>query len=466
MRHRPAAIWALLCLFGPALTHAQTRLEERYGSEFFTPPPPPVNPFQLPKPGARQRLPYQYAYGLESEATYRRDADLERNRRDNETIVKPQLNGIVTYRPTNWLETTLELALEREIAVHEEATLPSTTSRRFQLPVVQAFVTARRAGDPASLSIGRHNFEDERHWLYDTSMDMFGANYRSGPWRAEFSFGREIWKDMDLAPNSRQVKDAVDTYMLYGDYRGFESVRFAAYSIVRDDRSGVEGRAVTSGVRVLSLPVGAFTYWGELAGMSGHDASGDRLRGYAVDVGGTYRFLRVPLRPNFTLAYAMGSGDNTPGDGRNTEFRQTGLQSNESRFGGVSLFNVYGETLAPELSNLKIATAAVGFRPTPTTSLDFVYHRYWLHRITEENRGFAVTAPMNQVQDQEGRDVGKALDVVLGLRHVFGIRRLGVDLRAGFFNPGAAFRRNLGSDENPELREADRAFAVVMKLFL
>lgn len=451
---------------------AQTRLEERYGTDFAAPPEPPPNPFALPTPGARTHLTYQYAYGVEAEYTYRRDRDLNRGVRDNEALLKPQLNGIVVWRPVNWLETTLELALEREFAVQEELSvrLPNGTvttppKRHAMLPVVQAFVNARRSGDPFGLFGGRRNYEDERHWLYDTSMDMFGATYRNGPFRAEASFGREVWKDMDLWPNSRQVKDRIDTYMVYGDYRGFESVRLAAYSIMRDDRSHAEGRAVNTGLRVIGLPLYPLTYWGEVSGMSGSDEIGQKMRGYGMDAGATYRFNSLPLRPNITLAYAMGSGDSDDTDRTNREFRQTGLQSNETRFGGVALFNIYGEVMAPELSNLKIVTAAVGFRPQPSVSVDVVYHKYTLHRIADENRNWQLTALMNQVRGFESKEVGSALDVVVGMRSLFGVRRLGMDLRIGWFEPGAAFLRNDGTRARPILKNGDKAAAVVMKLF-
>src|SRR6266850_6053615 len=463
MSFRPwIAAGALAC----ATAQAQTRLEERYGGDVTVPPPPPENPFALPKPGARQHLTYQYAYGVEAEYTYRRDSDLNRAVRDNEALLKPQLNGIIVWRPVAWLETTLELALEREYALQEEASvrLPNGTiqtppTRHTTLPVVQAFVNVRRAGDPFGFFGGRRNYEDERHWLYDTSMDTFGANYRNGPWRAEFSFGREVWKDMDLAPNSRQVKDSIDTYMLYGDYRGFEAVRLAAYSIMRDDRSHQEGRAVNTGIRVLGLPVGPLTYWLEASGMSGADERGQKLRGYGMDAGATYRFVGSPLRPNITIAYAMGSGDSDDTDHTNREFRQTGLQSNETRFGGVAMFNVYGEVMAPELSNLKIFTAALGVRPQPSMSVEVIYHKYRLHRIADENRNWQLTALMNQVSARESKEVGDALDIVVGMRSLFGVRRLGLDLRMGWFQPGAAFLRNDGSRRAPIFKDAETGVA-------
>jgi alginate production protein len=54
---------------------------------------------------------------------------------------------------------------------------------------------------------------------------------------------------------------------------------------------------------------------------------------------------------------------------------------------------------------------------------------------------------------------------VLGLRNMFGIRRLGVDLRMGWFQPGAAFLRNDGTRRNPNLQTPDHAVAVVAKFF-
>jgi len=190
-----------------------------------------------------------------------------------------------------------------------------------------------------------------------------------------------------------------------------------------------------------------------------------KFTGRAFDIGATYRFPRLPFAPNVTLAYAAATGDANPNDRENHEFRQTGLQSNEHRYGGIATFNIYGEVLAPELSNLKVTSVGLGFRPAPTASLDFIYHHYRLHEISDENRNWLLTALMNQVPGQQSRDVGRALDVVLGLRNMFGIRRLGVDLRMGWFSPGPAFLRNDGTRRNPNLQTADRGMTVVAKFF-
>ncbi|MGQ0654508.1 MAG: alginate export family protein [Betaproteobacteria bacterium] len=417
-----------------------------------------------------QRLRYQYSIGSESEAAYRRDADLDQRLRDNAMVVKPQVNAIVIYRPTNWLDLTLEMVLEREIATQEEraVTLPGggtqfPPSRRGALVVDQAYATFRPSAAPLAFNLGRRNYEDERHWLYDTSIDVASVVFRAGKLRGEAFVGREVATDLDLL--GREVPDRINTYVLYGDYRGIEDHRLAAYSLVRDDRAGREGRTWLTGVRAQGAPTERVNYWGELAFMKGRDEASRKLSGHAVDLGVTYRYPRVRFLPNVTFGYAFGSGDPNPADATSQEFRQSGLHTNETRLVGFSKFKIYGEALDPELSNLRIVTLGFGFRPALNVTVDLVHHRYRLDEFAEGLRNSPLTAEMNQVEGQRSKDVGSAMDIVIGVRNLFGLKRLGIDLRAGWFYPGAAFRRNEGDDENPRIRDAQKSIAVVGKLW-
>ncbi|MGI6657130.1 MAG: alginate export family protein [Desulfobulbus sp.] len=81
------------------------------------------------------------------------------------------------------------------------------------------------------------------------------------------------------------------------------------------------------------------------------------------------------LQPSLTVGYALGSGDRKGGSVNRT-FRQSGLQDNTCRFNGVEDFQMYGEVLDPELSNIGITTLAVGIRPSARSSLDLVHHLY------------------------------------------------------------------------------------------
>ena len=92
-----------------------------------------------------------------------------------------------------------------------------------------------------------------------------------------------------------------------------------------------------------------------------------------------------------------------------------------------------------------------------------MYHHYRLFKIAEEIRNSALTAQMNQDETQISKKVGQALDVVLGFRNLLGVRRLGLDLRAGVFFPGKAFR-----NEDPVtggFRKADKSVSVIAKFW-
>jgi alginate production protein len=459
---------------------------ERGAAEVVTPPlgerPVLVGPklqeaqFQLPQtspegegpaPQLPSRLVYEYGYGSESEIVYRRDPDLDNSVDDDSLIATPELNAHVTYRPTEWLETTLEMILEREFPIQEEhrVTLPNgdvevSENRQLSLQVDQAFARIKNVTDPFEFTLGRLDFEDDRHWLYDTSLDIAQVSLGQGAVNTYFSVGRENLVDPDLLQDTE--KDSINTYILYADYRGIEGVKLGAYSIYRDDRDDQEGKPWHLGVRSHGRVSDELSYWSELATLRGSDENSRNYSAYAFDVGGTYRFLNLPYNPNITLGFALATGDGDPDDNKDNGFRQTGLESNESRFAGLSEFKVYGETLDPELSNLKILTGGLGFRPTTDVSIDFVYHKYWLYDDAGGIRSDVITAETNQDPTRSSNDVGDGFDVVLGLRSLFGIRRLGMDLRTGWFFPGDAFR-NEQSDGS--FSKADKGISLVTKFW-
>jgi alginate production protein len=315
--------------------------------------------------------------------------------------------------------------------------------------------------------VGRKNFEDDRHWIYDTSLDVVMARFSQGVFQAEASMSRKDKWDLDL--NKSVPRGEIDNYMLHMTYRGIEDVKLNGYVIKRHDRAPAktEGRPLLVGASVLGTPNRELSYWGEYAQVHGHDESRQKLSGYAYDAGATYRFTNVPLRPNVTLGIAFGSGDSNPTDTTNHTFRQTGLQSNESRYAGVSKFKTYGEVLDPELSNLSIYTAGFGFQPGQSITADVVYHSYRLHKFGgADMRNSPITAQLNEAEGaQPSKDVGKELDIVLGFRQLFGIRRLGLDLRMGVLFPGKAFLRNDGTANKPIFRNGDKSYAVLAKFW-
>jgi alginate production protein len=430
--------------------------------------------FQVPedKPGTKAPAPatpadltFQYAYGSDSEINYRRDPDLNKRVRDNSTVAAPTLFGLATYRPNAWLEATLEMTLSREFPIQEEkqVVLPSGEIQRapprrpWSLLVDQAYVNIK--GDPFEFWVGRKNFEDARLWLYDAALDSVGVKLKLGTLQTEVSVGRENWRDMDLLTTA--PRGTIDYYILHSEYRGIEDHRFAAYAITLRDSLRQEGTPLIMGARAYGRPTDKFNYWTDLALLRGEDPTRQKYSAWAFDVGGTYRFTGVSTKPSVTLGYAYGSGDGDPNDTRNREFRQTGLQSNEARFGGLTQFKAYGETFDPELSNLKIFTLGFGFQPASNAYVDLVYHKYRLDKIGNDLRSSALTALINQDDTRLSKRVGSEIDVILGFRNLFGLKRLGFEVRAGWFFPGDAYRVEEGDPNNPTFRKADKGVSVL-----
>ena len=426
--------------------------------------PGPSTDFTVPD--LPQRLNYQYGYGSESPVRYRVNSDLNERLRDNSLVATPQLNAYVTYRPADWIEALVEVIAEWDYAAleYKVVTLPDgqtvyANKRYASLFIDQAYLRIKDVGGPFELIAGRRNFEDERRWLYDLSLDGATARMKLGDFYADASVVRPDALNLDLFKPVKLTH--VNYYMLYLEHRGIEDTRLAAYAIRRQDPDGLEGRPVNLGLRAIGFATPALSYWAELAFLRGRDELSRKYTGNALDVGATYRFTDAPLSPSVTLGYAYATGNAFPSASSNHLFRQTGLESNEWRFAGISRFKVYGEALDPALSNLGIFTAGLGIRPAGNVSFDLVYHHYRLSETEDGLPASAITAQTNL----QNKDVGSGLDAVLGVRGLFGVRRLGLDLRAGWFFPGSAFRFVSGADTDVNVRKPDSAMAIVAKFW-
>ena len=233
-----------------------------------------------------------------------------------------------------------------------------------------------------------------------------------------------------LGPKPRE---RINNYVLHASYGLLDSIELEGYAIVRDDRATDRRRPVFLGVRSRGEPVEDLDYWLELGYVGGRDGP-KRIRGWGFDVGAIYELQRGP-RPALTLGFAFGSGDRDPEDRLDRSFRQTGLQENETDFGGAAGFKYYGEVLDPELSNLAILTVGIGVRPSEQFSLDLVYHSYVQHRASEAIRDAGIDAEPSG----RNRRLGSEVDFIVGLEDIG--NRVDVKAALGYFIPGAAFPR-------------------------
>lgn len=283
-------------------------------------------------------------------------------------------------------------------------------------------------GTGIDLQVGRQDFDEPREWIYDENLDAVRLRWSHGPFRLEGSLSTFL----SDVPNP--VLEKVWQGILWAEYAIDRDQTLAAWILDRrDDARVVNGGLLDEspffvGARWIGEAIPDVEHWVDAAFVTGVDGPNE-LRGYGLDAGATW-VLDAPLDPALTLGYAFGSGDDDPTDHRDTAFRQTGLQDNNAAFHGVSSFRTYGEVLEPELSNLHLATAGLGIRPTRRTSIDLVGHVLAQVDRVSSVRSWNLRAKPNG----EHHFLGQEVDLVFGFKE---IRNLEIKAAGGVFFPGS-----------------------------
>jgi alginate production protein len=386
-------------------------------------------------PETRYRLAPFLTFGAELELDFEflRNFDLNTRRKDDASLLTPELSVALSFDPLPAFQAFLSVALSREFVLAEGAD-GAGASEDIALEVKEAFVLLRGYPDGLAVQIGRQRFEDERQWLYDEELDGVRLRYERGALAVELSASRRGLAPKDVF--SDEDRDRINNYALLARYRFPREIELEGYAIARDDRDAEQRRPIFLGVRSRGEPVEDLDYWLELAYAGGRDG-GSRIRGWGVDLGATYE-LQMGPKPSLTLGFAFGSGDRDPDDGNDGNFRQTGLHENEGDFGGAADFKYYGEVLDPELSNLAVFTVGLGLRPSDRLSLDLVYHHYLQHRASPELRRAGIDAEPSGLS----RKLGSEVDLIVGFEEIWS--RIDGRVVVGYFTPGAAFPGDTG----------------------
>lgn len=280
------------------------------------------------------------------------------------------------------------------------------------------------------LQVGRQDVEDGREWLYDAKLDGVRVAYDHRAWRIEAMWGREQLVSANLL-HPRPDRRKVDAWLFHAEYEVTRDWDVAAYVIKQNDLRASNISPLTYGIQSEGRS-GALGHWLELALQQGESGS-RRLDAWAIDAGLIW-YLPLPARPALFAGYARASGG---GDAiTDRSFRQTGLQDNEDRITGLGNVRYYGEALDPDLSNLEVWTLGLGLRPTRTSSLEVIAHRY-RQSVADDNdlRGSPVAAIMNGTS----RDVGTEIDIAVSTRLW---RRTALEAKLGWFSPGQGFGNN------------------------
>jgi len=270
------------------------------------------------------------------------------------------------------------------------------------------------------IQAGRLDFDDRREWLYDQNLDGLRIYWNIAGWLAELSVTTTL--------SDGKLRD--ENTNNYIAYLSNIDRRFAAYVIHRDtDLSGFKEKVTHLGVRSFLEWPPEHESWMELSYIDGTRGS-TKLGAWGLDIGTT---RSIGERWYLTASWAFGQGDSNTGNGTDGNFRQTRMQDNNGKFGGVTSFRYYGELIDPELANMHIGTLGIGFRFTEKSSIDLVGHYYVQDKAVRR----IIDSDIDQKPNGIDRELGWELDAIIGWRPV---RAWDFELVLGRFKPGKAFR--------------------------
>jgi len=272
------------------------------------------------------------------------------------------------------------------------------------------------------IQAGRMDFDDRREWIYDQNLDGLRIYWTIAGWLAELSATTTL-------SDGKLRDENTNNYVAYVSDR---KRQFAGYIVHRDtDFKGLREKVTHLGVRTFVEWPPRHDGWLEIAHISGSRGS-TSLGGWGLDIGTT---RSMGERWYLTAAWAYGQGDANTRNGTDGNFRQTQLQDNNGKFGGVTSFRYYGELVDPELANMHIGTLGIGFRFTPKGSVDLVGHYY------RQDKAFRkiIDSDIDQKPNGIDRELGWEIDMIVGWRPV---RSWDFEVVVGWFKPGKAFRRN------------------------
>ena len=371
---------------------------------------------------------------LETTVEHERNLDLLNSEDGNLTVQETEFVVGIEYEPNDNFAAEVVLVLGHENILRD----PLGEERNVTTFEVEEALLAFNniLTDGFFVELGRLQFRDDRMWLYDRFLDAVMVGYEpNDQLKIELAVGREFAADTDLINHT--PTDSFFNYTATFEYAFSDLMVLGSYYIERKHVDDNQLNPKHLGLR-LSGERNLSRYW-VTAGRNLGREDEQSLRGYGFDVGGTYHF-GGEWNPSVTLGVTWGSGDSDPDDNRDRAFRQTGLQKNESRLGGLPRVKHYGLVFDPEISNLAIYTAGFGLRKQGRTSLDVVYHNYRVLEEAEELRDAGVDADLSFGAGH--KDLGEEIDLVF-TRFGFGrLTNLGMELKVGYFRPGRAFASN------------------------
>ena len=417
--------------------------------------------------GKPMRFAGEWEIGHESRINYDFDEDERRDRGTLEQEIKLEASAAVGRDSALFLQLIGKSDIE---TLRENG--PVESFGEIERGQMWLF-TPRPAGLPFDLQIGRLSLVEDRSWWWDDDLDAVRLFFGGDDWVLEAGVARQL---LPVSTAERGVVDAEEDELTRWFSRAAwtwrKRHRLEAYLLLSRDDSGqlAEGTVIHErrvdesdadldwfGLRASGeekLDGGhRFGYWLDVARLTGTEyltdfdgADGNReevddtirrsVDAHAWDLG-TYWSWPGRARPTLWAGWAVGSGDRNEDDDRDDAFRQTGLEENKGRFGGVKRFRYYGELMRPTLSNLDIRSIGASMRFSKKSSVELVLHDYRQREASEDLADSRITASPTG----EHRALGQEVDLIVAVRDSASAEVL-VNLDS--FRAGSAFGRRSG----------------------
>ncbi len=381
-------------------------------------------------PAVRYRLSDTLAWGgrFEFDLSDETGYDLNGQRPSRSTVWRPaNLSLALSWQPGPHLSAYGNLEFDNALVLHEENVHIDDAPR---LKIDKLYLDLHQPASRWRLRLGRQRVKNEREWLIDDTLDGITLH---GHWQG-YRLTLGAWRERAFTENLLSRDPAKQRDQIWLDLKSQEEddisqniYLFAQRYPERDEYALWLGNHISGEWRSLD-------YWLDAAAVTG-SRRGKGMGGFGFDAGG---ILRLWKQPRLYLIGSVAYGSGNPDDA-DRGFRQTGLQDNSAKLGGVTRMAYYGEVLDPELANLWIVTLGAGVRPVRNASINLVFHRYRQVHALDELRDSELLAV-----EPEGtnRDIGHGLDLVFGYRTR---QRLRLEFVIGRFSPGRAFSGNTGT---------------------
>lgn len=421
----------------------------------------PENQFTTSIGGVRTTIGGEF--GLKARA--REDRDLNNNVSDGRLDAGAQFKLEAFFEISDSVSGFAEIAAEQSNRYNSSLDLEQS---QFELKrgLLWLFVD-QPFGLPVGVQIGRQNISENREWWWDTDLDAIRAYVSSRNFQLEVAIAEEVGRD--TLSGDRGDAEALDVrrFFLTGRLRltplmSFDVFLLRQYDhsssfrvadiIAADELDTYDANLNWVGTRLhgaADLRDGIEAdYWLDIARVSGTEIQYDfddfgvsdlvvaSIReqdrsGTGFDAGATFKWSDSRLfgfsEPALTIGFAGGSG-NGRSDGT---FRQTGLQDNNNKFGGVDRFRYYGELSRPDLENIRISTLSIGFRIGEDSSVELVHHNYRQDSAQAEH-----TLRLRPDANGLSTDLGDEVNLVLGIEKW---EHYEFEAVGAYFTPGPAF---------------------------